>query len=126
MKKRTVIILGVLLLLVTFAAATIFRNLAFRSGTHTVTAHVLGTTYCIDTLTLGSGNFFILHDTTAIAYITAGNTGQVVVLEATYRDTIRALGNIKVSATWTGIVQSTLTLIYDGTNWVELARSVNP
>jgi hypothetical protein len=80
-------------------------------------------------ITIPDGNYFIVNGTTAITSITAGVVGKIATLEfandqAKVRDgsNIRLAANQDFFATGTG-GSSTLTLISDGTNWNELARS---
>jgi fibronectin-binding autotransporter adhesin len=59
--------------------------------------------------------------------LTGGDAGQIVVLTNVGTDviTIADDGTTMLSADWAGGQYDTLTLISDGTNWLELARSNN-
>lgn len=53
-------------------------------------------------------------------------TGQfLTVIFTNSNTTVAETGNIKLSASFTSTADDTLTLVYDGTNWYETARSVN-
>jgi hypothetical protein len=79
-------------------------------------------------IVIGDGNYFIVNGTTAIDTITAGPVGKVATLEfandqAKVRaGTIRLAGQQDFFAMGTG-QKSTLTLLSDGTEWIEVARS---
>jgi hypothetical protein len=66
-----------------------------------------------------------------IATITGGVSGQVLILifidnKVTITDDASKTANtINLSAAFTSAVNTTLTLVYDGTSWYEMARSVN-
>lgn len=65
--------------------------------------------------------------TTTITAINVGAAGSVIVLEfASANCAVTNAGTLKLSASYTSTTLSTLTLYSDGTNWVELARSVTP
>ena len=63
-------------------------------------------------------------NTSALA---AGSVGQVLVLtnESNTTITITDTGTVMLSANWAGSQYDTLTLLADGTNWLEVARSTN-
>ncbi|NTW33147.1 MAG: hypothetical protein HGB12_11065, partial [Bacteroidetes bacterium] len=85
------------------------------------------------TITLGTdGNFFDITGTTTISFITIKPAGTIIILK------FNASGNIQSGSVGTsgamklqggatfGYTQfDTLTLVSDGTNWYEIARSVN-
>lgn len=63
--------------------------------------------------------------TTTITAINTGPAGSVIILEfASANCIVTNAGTLKLSAAYTSTTLSTLTLYSDGTNWVELARSV--
>lgn len=87
------------------------------------------------TITLSDGNFFIVTGTTNIDCITTTGwtAGSVAYLDfsgvLTVNDSTGGCGantaNVNVSAAYTTTANDTLTIVFDGTNWVELGRSVN-
>lgn len=63
---------------------------------------------------------------TTITSFDDGREGQRIVL--IFQDantTVAETGNIKLSAAFTSTADDTMELIFDGTNWFELTRSVN-
>ncbi len=83
------------------------------------------------TITLGdSANFFVVTGSTNIDYITASWPGRLVVLRfnASGLFAVKDDNNIKLNGPFSLPVGQyfTLTLICDGTNWIEVSRSANP
>ena len=65
--------------------------------------------------------------TTTITSINTAPAGSVVVLEfASANCAVTNAGTLKLSAAYTSTASSTLTLYSDGTNWLEIGRSVAP
>jgi hypothetical protein len=63
---------------------------------------------------------------TTITTFDDGSIGQeITVLFTNANTTISEAGNIKLSAAFTSSADDAMKLIYDGTNWYELSRSVN-
>ena len=51
--------------------------------------------------------------------------GQITIIFTDGLTTVDELTNIKLSAAFTSTADDTMTLVYDGTNWYEVSRSVN-
>jgi hypothetical protein len=63
---------------------------------------------------------------TTITNFTNGQTGQIIYIIFTNANaTLSDAGNLKLNGGFTSSGDDTMQLIYDGTNWYELARSVN-
>lgn len=82
------------------------------------------------TPSVAAGNVFVVPGTwTAGNNITAfddGGAGQVITIIGGDSDCVVVDGaNLKIAGNWTAAANATLTLINDGTNWYELARSAN-
>lgn len=89
------------------AAVTTF---AVTRTFHTITGDAGGNT--IATITGGvNGMILILKFVDALVTITDDNTGTA--------------NTVDLSAAWTSSARDTLTLVFDGTSWLETARSVN-
>lgn len=95
-----------------------------------------------ETVTLGAGATNIAVTETLVALtgdagsntistITGGLTGMVLVIKfqdgnVTITDTAANTTNtVNLSAAWTSTASDTLTLVFDGTKWFEISRSVN-
>lgn len=98
-------------------------------GNSGVIANNIGNFEDLDTTpTVSSGNNFKAINTlaTTITTFDDGYKGQIItIIFTTANTTIAETGNIKLSAAFTSTADDTMSLIYDGTNWYELARSVN-
>src|SRR3990167_3288016 len=74
--------------------------------------------------TLGSaGCFFDITGTTTITSVTAKPAGMIVMLQFDGILTFTDGSNLKLNGDFTTAAESTITLISDGTNWFEIARS---
>jgi hypothetical protein len=63
---------------------------------------------------------------TTITTFDKGYPGQAITIIFTDANTtISEANNIKLSAAFTSTADDTMSLVYDGTNWYELSRSVN-
>lgn len=65
---------------------------------------------------------------TSVTALDGGTTGQKIVIignDGANATTLSDAGTLKLSANWPGNTDDTITLIYDGTNWYEISRSVN-
>lgn len=54
-----------------------------------------------------------------------GVSGQVIIIigaNPTYKSTIKDQGNLLINGDWLEESEATLTLVFDGTNWYEIAR----
>ena len=78
-------------------------------------------------LPLPTGNVFHVTGTNSITSITSTNFASGVQITMIFDGalTVTNGGNMKLSANFVTTPLDTLTLIYDGTNWHEVARSVN-
>ena len=77
-------------------------------------------------MTLGSGgNYFDITGTTTITSITAKQAGTIVVLQFDGVLTFTDGSNLILAGNFTTSANDTITLISDGTNWHEMARSAN-
>lgn len=77
---------------------------------------------------VSDGNNFKTANTSAttITDFINGTAGQEIIVIFTDANTmVSDAGNLKLSGSFTSAVNSTLKLIYDGTNWQELSRSFN-
>jgi hypothetical protein len=71
-------------------------------------------------------NIQYVTGTTNINNISASNVGRIIVLN--FQDILTVndgVGNIKLNGNFTTSVDDTLTLVYNGAEWVEIARSTN-
>jgi len=76
------------------------------------------------TMTLGTdGNFFDITGTTGITSITIKDVGSIVYLQFDGVLTVTDGSNLKLAGDLVTAAGTTLTLISDGTNWWEIARS---
>jgi hypothetical protein len=67
-----------------------------------------------------------ISGTTGITNITAtGHSGTMIVLIFAAALTVTDGGNLRLAGNFTTTADDTLTLTCDGTNWFEMARSVN-
>src|SRR3990167_1244436 len=74
--------------------------------------------------TLGNdGCFFDITGTTTITSVTAKPAGMIVTLQFDGVLTFTDGSNLKLNGDFTTAAESTITLVSDGTNWFELARS---
>jgi hypothetical protein len=72
--------------------------------------------------------FFTSPSATVITDFDDGVEGQMITLigrVTAYGTTVSDNANLLLNGTWAANHNDTLTLVYDGTNWVELARSDN-
>lgn len=84
------------------------------------------TTASADPLTLPpTGVLHTISGTTNIASITASWAGRIAVLKFEGILTVTDGSNLVMAGNFVTTANDTLTLISDGTNWVEMARSVN-
>ena len=76
---------------------------------------------------VSGGNTFKTGGTTAITAFDSGVAGQIIFIKAEHSVTITdgAALNLAGAINYAMTADDTLTLIFDGTNWYELARSVN-
>lgn len=77
------------------------------------------------TLTLPFGRVVTVTGTTGITSITARPAGDVVTLIFSGILTVTDGSNLKLSANFTTSADDSLTLVSDGTNWIEVSRSAN-
>lgn len=77
------------------------------------------------TITLPPGNVFWITGTTGITSITASDEGRMVTLKFASNPTVTDGSNLKLAGNFSPNADSTLTLVCDGTNWYEVARSTN-
>lgn len=82
------------------------------------------------TPSVAAGNVFVVPGTwTAGNNITAfddGGAGQVITIIGGDSDCVVVDGaNLKIAGNWTAATDATLTLVFNGTNWYEIARSAN-
>jgi hypothetical protein len=79
------------------------------------------------TITLPEGGeFFDITGTTTITTITASRRGRIVTLKFSGILTMdNAAANLVLAGDFVTTSSDTLTLVCDGTNWIELSRSVN-
>jgi hypothetical protein len=72
------------------------------------------------------GQIFLVSGSLTTTSITAtGNAGRMVVLISQSNLTLTDGSNLKIAGNFVGTADDTITLICDGTNWFEVARSVN-
>lgn len=79
------------------------------------------------TITLpAGGDYFAVTGTTNITSVTKSRRGRVVTLHFTGALTVEdGTGNLKLASNFATTSSDTLTLVCDGTDWSEVARSVN-
>ncbi len=78
------------------------------------------------TVTLpNSGSWFAITGTTGITSITASWRGRVVVLQFSGILTVTDGENLALAGSYTTSSADTLTLVCDGTSWIEVSRSAN-
>ena len=71
------------------------------------------------------GTLFSITGTTDITSVTASGPGRIVVLKFADILTITDGSNLKIAGAFVTTADDTITLICDGTNWYEMARSRN-
>lgn len=78
-------------------------------------------------LSAAVGNVFNVTGTTAItsATVAAGDNGRVVTLIFASTPTFTDGNNLKIAGNLSATADDTITLVSNGTNWYEVARSVN-
>lgn len=78
-------------------------------------------------LPLPTGNVFHVTGTTGITSITSTNfqSGVQITLIFDAALTVTDGGNLRLAGNFVTTADDTLTLVFDGTNWYEIARSVN-
>ncbi len=85
-----------------------------------------GTIASAGTITLPlTGQVFAVSGTTGITSITRSWQGRIVILIFTGALTVTDGSNLKLTANLSTAANSTLTLVCDGQNWIEIARAVN-
>lgn len=79
------------------------------------------------TITLPAGTFIDVTGTNTITSITATNAdiGRLVILKFTSTASLTDGSNLKLGGNFAGSADDTISLICDGTNWYETARSAN-
>lgn len=75
--------------------------------------------------TTDQGGFWLISGTTTITGIPASWNGRLVTLVFAGALTVTDGGNLKLAGNFVTTADDTLTLRCDGTNWIEVARSVN-
>lgn len=111
------------------AIAATKLNLASVAQVLAMSASILKTAKGADvasatTTTLGDdGNFFDITGTTTITSVTAKTAGTVVILQFDGILTFTDGSNLKLNGNMTTAAESTITLVSDGTNWYEVART---
>jgi len=76
-------------------------------------------------VTLPTGSNFQVTGANAVTSITPTYKGHIVLLEGRNGFTMVDGGNLKIAGDFTGAALNTITLKCDGTDWIELSRSVN-
>jgi hypothetical protein len=71
------------------------------------------------------GNVITVTGTTSINNVQVSRIGRIITLLFTDTVTVNDTGNLKLAGTFNAGVDDTLTLVYDGTNWLEISRSAN-
>ena len=79
------------------------------------------------TITPLEGNYFVVSGNTGIGSITATSQdiGRIITLNFSGTPTVTDGSNLKMAGNLVATADDTLTMICDGTNWIEIARSVN-
>ena len=78
------------------------------------------------TMTLpAGGDYFVITGSTTITNITAAHRGRLVTLRLNGTITVTDGGNLRLAGTFNAVQWNTLTLRFEGPDWVEVARSVN-
>ena len=79
------------------------------------------------TITPGEGGYFVVTGNTGITSITATarDKGRIIILNFSGTPTITDGSNLKMAGNLVATADDTLTMVCDGTNWIEIARSVN-
>lgn len=79
------------------------------------------------TITPGNGNYFEVDGNTNITSVTAAarDKGRVITLMFNGTPTFTDGSNLKLAGNLVATADDTITLVCDGTNWREIARSVN-
>lgn len=70
-------------------------------------------------------HYYLVTGTTNVTSITAGRQGQLVVLGFDNALTVVDGGNLALAGNFSTTANDTLTLLWNGTNWLEVSRSVN-
>lgn len=112
---------------------TIRQNTAGQIGTPNITTRVhdnmTGTSTTVAsaaTLTLPvNDGFFYVTGTTGITSITASYVGRTITLEFDDALTITDGSNLRMAGNFTTTFMDSITFRSDGTNWIEMSRSVN-
>jgi len=116
---------------ITTAGSAVTAEEDHRAGLYGVhgqlTAPELETVASAATIAITKGSRVVsISGTTGITSITAtGHSGAVVVLVFRGALTVTDGSNLKMAGNFTTTADDTLTLACDGTNWYEVARSVN-
>lgn len=79
------------------------------------------------TITPLEGNYFVVNGNTGINSITASarDKGRIIVLHFSGTPTITDGSNLIMAGNLVATADDTLTMVCDGTNWIEMARSIN-
>jgi hypothetical protein len=72
-----------------------------------------------------SGNYFNISGTTAITSVTTSWAGRIVTLKFQDVVTFTDGSNLKLAGNFVTTADDVITLVCDGTNWVEMSRSIN-
>lgn len=79
------------------------------------------------TITPREGNFFVVTGNTNITSVTAAarDKGRIITFQFSGTPTFTDGSNLKLAGNLVATADDTITLVCDGTNWIEIARSVN-
>jgi hypothetical protein len=77
------------------------------------------------TLPGSEGDVYKISGTTTIDTITASSGRQITLVFTSTAGLSDGVGNLRLSAAFTGTADDAVSLVCDGTNWFERARSVN-
>ena len=72
-----------------------------------------------------NGDYFYVTGTTGITSISAAFLGRRITLQFATALTITDGGNLALAGNFTTSAADTISLVYDGSNWIETSRSVN-
>lgn len=79
------------------------------------------------TITPGEGSYFVVTGNTGVNSVTATarDKGRIIILNFSGTPTIADGSNLKLAGNLVATADDTLTLVCDGTNWIEMCRSIN-
>jgi len=77
------------------------------------------------TMNLSSGSVFNVTGTAVCDSIRPGAAGKIVWLVSASTDTLTDGKNLKLAGSFNGTASDVICLVSDGTNWIEVSRSVN-